>query len=51
MKNIELGKIVNNLLVEHFSNIVNVAFTADMESNLDNIEEGNVKWKEIIRYL
>jgi len=45
----ELGRIVNNLLVEHFSNIINVAFTADMENNLDNIEEGNIHWKDVIR--
>ncbi|MBE5812725.1 MAG: type I DNA topoisomerase [Clostridiales bacterium] len=45
----ELGTIVNNLLVEHFSSVINETFTADMESNLDSIAEGNSKWKEVIR--
>lgn len=45
----ELGRIVNNLLAEHFASIVNVAFTAEMENNLDDIGEGNVKWKEVIK--
>jgi len=45
----ELGRIVNNLLIENFSDIVNIAFTAEMESNLDNIEDGNIHWKDVIR--
>lgn len=45
----ELGTIVNNLLTEHFSSVINVDFTADMESNLDAIAEGKTKWKEVIR--
>ena len=45
----ELGKIVNKLLVENFSDIINVEFTADMEKEFDSIAEGNKKWKELIR--
>ncbi|MBE6345517.1 MAG: type I DNA topoisomerase, partial [Spirochaetaceae bacterium] len=45
----ELGTIVNNLLVEHFSSVINETFTADMESNLDAIADGESKWKEVIR--
>ena len=45
----ELGMIVNELMSEHFKNIVDVAFTANMEINLDKIEEGEENWQEIIR--
>ena len=45
----ELGRVVNNLLKEHFSSIVNVAFTAEMENDLDNIAEGTAKWKTVIK--
>jgi len=45
----DLGKIVNKLLVENFENVVNIEFTAQMEEKLDNVEEGEVKWKEIIK--
>ena len=45
----ELGKIVNKLLVENFSDVVNVEFTADVENRFDKIAEGNEKWKDVIR--
>ena len=45
----ELGKIVNKLLVENFSEVVNVEFTADVETRFDKIAEGNEKWKDVIR--
>ena len=45
----ELGKIVNKLLVENFSDVVNVEFTADVETRFDKIAEGNEKWKNVIR--
>ena len=45
----ELGKIVNKLLVENFTDIVNVKFTADIESQFDNIAEGKEEWKQMIR--
>ncbi len=45
----ELGMIVNELMSEHFENIVDVEFTANMEVNLDKIEEGSEDWHEIIR--
>jgi len=44
----ELGKIVNNLLENHFKDIVNINFTAGMESKLDSIEEGALGWKELM---
>ncbi len=44
----ELGMIVNSLMNEHFENIVDVTFTANMEEDLDKIEEGNLEWKKVI---
>lgn len=45
----EIGVIVTDLLVEHFPNIVDVAFTAHMEDTLDDIAEGKTAWQPIIR--
>ncbi len=45
----ELGKIVNQLMIVNFSDIVNVNFTADMENQLDEIEEGKIPWKDVLR--
>jgi DNA topoisomerase I len=44
----ELGEIVMELILEFFPEILNVEFTAKMESDLDHIEEGQVKWAQII---
>ncbi|GAB6170107.1 type I DNA topoisomerase [Clostridium carnis] len=44
----ELGFIVNNIVSEYFKQIVDVDFTADMERNLDSIEEGNEKWRKVV---
>ena len=41
----ELGEIVNGLIVEFFPDIVDVKFTADMESKLDEVEEGKQQWQ------
>lgn len=45
----ELGEIVNKIMVESFSEIVDKTFTANMESLLDGVEAGEVEWKSIIR--
>lgn len=45
----DLGKVVNKLLVENFSNIVNVEFTADIENQFDKVSEGEEPWKQVIR--
>ena len=45
----DLGKVVNNLLVENFGDIVNVEFTADIENQFDEIAEGKEPWKQVIR--
>ncbi len=44
----ELGEVVNNIMKEAFASIVDVNFTANMETLLDGVEEGVVKWKTII---
>ncbi|MEG1847794.1 MAG: type I DNA topoisomerase [Lachnospiraceae bacterium] len=44
----ELGEVVNNMMKEAFSSIVNVDFTANMEALLDKVEEGVVNWKTVI---
>ena len=45
----ELGEVVNRIMKEAFPVLVDVAFTANMESLLDGVEEGAVNWKTIIR--
>ena len=45
----ELGKVVNKLLIENFSDVVNEEFTANIETRFDKIAEGNEKWKNVIR--
>ncbi|MEE0510994.1 MAG: type I DNA topoisomerase [Peptococcaceae bacterium] len=45
----EVGELVNDLLVQNFGDIINVNFTARLESDLDLIEEGEREWKEVIR--
>ncbi len=45
----DLGKLVNQLLVEHFPSIMDVEFTASMEQRLDKIEEGKIEWREVLR--
>ena len=44
----EIGEIVNKLLLEHFANIVDYNFTAQMENDLDEIANGEKKWQPII---
>ncbi len=44
----DLGIIVTDFLSEHFSDIMNYQFTADVENDLDKIAEGNLKWKKVI---
>ena len=45
----QMGAIVNDLLVEHFPNIVNINFTAEMEKKLDSIAEDKIEWVPVIR--
>jgi DNA topoisomerase-1 len=42
----ELGMVVTDLLLESFSDIFDVSYTARMEEELDDIEEGKLDWRE-----
>ena len=44
----ELGEVSTNLMKERFPKIVNVKFTAQMEENLDMVENGNEEWGELL---
>jgi len=43
-----LGEIVTGLMLERFNDIVDVDFTANMETRLDEVEEGKQHWKELL---
>lgn len=45
----EIGFLVNDLLVEHFKDIVDYKFTAEIEEKLDKIADGKEDWKEVIK--
>lgn len=45
----ELGETVLNLLVKHFPKILDIQFTANMEEELDKIEEGETDWVKVLR--
>ncbi|MBP9802652.1 type I DNA topoisomerase, partial [Patescibacteria group bacterium] len=45
----EIAKVVNKLLVENFSDIVDYNFTAEMENDLDKIADGKKDWQPIIK--
>lgn len=44
----ELGFVVTRLMKENFSNIVDIGFTASMEEQLDDIEEGTAEWRSVL---
>ena len=48
IKPTELGEIVCDTLIKFFPDIMNVKFTSDMETKLDTIEDGGVRWQKII---
>ncbi len=45
----ELGKVVNKLLIENFTDIINVEFTANIENQFDDIAEGKENWRKMIK--
>ncbi|MCT4633776.1 MAG: type I DNA topoisomerase [Firmicutes bacterium] len=49
LKPTELGNLINDIMENYFNNIVDVSFTADLEHKLDNVEDSNYHWKELIR--
>ncbi|MBI3046321.1 MAG: type I DNA topoisomerase [Candidatus Harrisonbacteria bacterium] len=44
----EMGTLVNKVLTENFPEIVDIDFTAKMESSLDEVAEGNENWRDLI---
>ncbi len=45
----ELGKIVNEIMVNHFKDIVDAEFTAQMENKLDAVADGEKAWKAVLK--
>ncbi len=44
----ELGRLVNDVLIEYFDAIINEEFTANLEERLDDIASGDTKWKNVV---
>lgn len=44
----ELGILVNDLLIEYFAGVINEEFTANLEDRLDDIANGQLKWKNVV---
>ena len=48
LKPVELGFMINDLLVENFPDIMTTAFTAKMEEQLDEVEDGKKQWRDVL---
>jgi len=48
LRSTPLGEVVNDLMCDKFSNIVDTRFTANMEQDLDDVEEGSKEWKTLL---
>ena len=48
LKPVELGFMINDLLVENFPDIMSTEFTAKMEEQLDEVEEGKTEWRKVL---
>ncbi len=44
----DLGKLVNDILIDYFDIVINEEFTAELEEKLDEIAEGNIEWKKVV---
>ncbi len=44
----ELGVMITDVMKEYFSDIVDIAFTAGMEQQLDEVEEGELNWRKVL---
>jgi DNA topoisomerase-1 len=44
-----IGEVVNDFLVEHFEDIINLGFTAKVEEEFDNIADGKIKWETVMQ--
>lgn len=45
----EMGRMINAIMMEHFNPVVDLEFTAEMEGKLDEVAEGKMDWKDILR--
>lgn len=45
----EIGEVVNGIMKESFSSIVDFNFTANLEALLDGVEDGSIAWKTVVR--
>ena len=45
----EIGEVVNGIMKESFSSIVDFNFTANLETLLDGVEDGSIMWKTVVR--
>ena len=45
----DIAMIVNDLLVDHFKNVVDYEFTANLEKQLDDIAEGSIEWAPMLK--
>lgn len=48
MQPTDLGVLVNDMLVEHFGDVMDYDFTATLEEELDQVEEGRLDWKKVV---
>ena len=48
LRSTPLGEVVNGLMCDKFADIVNTRFTADMEKELDDVEEGAKEWRTLL---
>ncbi len=46
----QLGRLVTEMLIEHFPEVMDVTFTAEMEEELDRIEDGDLEWVSVVRH-
>ena len=45
----KLGRIVTEMLIEHFPEVMDLKFTAGMEEELDRVEDGDLSWADVVR--
>ena len=48
LRSTALGEVITQLMMERFPDIVDLKFTANMEDRLDEIEQGNIPWKQVL---
>ena len=45
----KLGEVVVELLTEHFPDVVDIGFTAELEDQLDQVEAGDIPWNQVVQ--